>query len=83
MSSPMLDATFVGVCLWTGNIFACGSIIKFLAREMCHVPETVPLRSRLCIELVFIIVCQALRQNLDFVHEYLTAESWDSGDIQW
>ena len=83
MLSPVMNAAFILILFCVSlNIFTFGPVVKGLAWEMRNVSKPIPLCSRLCIELILIIVRNILSQYLDLMLEGLTSKCWDIRDIQ-
>lgn len=79
----MMDPALVRIALWSFNICALGTIVECLRRYMCYVPKTIPLCSRLRVELVLIVIGKIGRQCLDFMLEGFAAKGWLTRDLQW
>lgn len=83
MLSPMMNAAFVRVLLWTYDILCCCPIIEQTTGYMSDVSESIPLSPTLRIQVVFIVECYSiLTQWFDFMLKSLAAKCWYSGYVQ-
>lgn len=83
MFRPVMDSTLVGVLLWAFNVLCFGTIVKRLRWHMSNVPKSVPLRTTLRVQIIFIIICHSyVTERLDFVLEDFPAECWNIGHIE-
>lgn len=79
--SPMMDRAFV-VRRGSDDVRAFGAVVKGACRDVREMPETVPLRSGLRVEMIQIVVGDAFGQGLDLVLESFAAECWLVGNVQ-
>lgn len=82
MLRPVMDTAFM-VGLWSHNIAALGAVVEGARGDMCKVSKAVPLRATLRVEVIQVVVCDAVGEDFDFVLERLTAERGLAGYIEW
>jgi hypothetical protein len=76
----MDGALFIGIR--TDNVVPFGAIVETSRAGMRKVSETIPLRARLCVERVQIIVSNILMERFDLVLERLASKGGLGRDIE-
>ncbi len=78
MLRPVVDRTLV-VPFWPFYVFRFGSIVKCLSWYVGDVSESIPLCSRLRVELILVIICKPFSQGLDLMLELLAVDAGVAG----
>jgi hypothetical protein len=79
---PVVDSGFVRG-IWAYDVGGCGVVVKGAGGDVGEVPESVELGSGLRVEVVEVVVGDALGDGFDFVFEGLAAEGGRVGDVEW